>query len=105
VAECVPRVVDDDTRERLAARVRPRFRRSSILFCGEIEVHISDMSCSDDDLVSLLLKLSESQQVAAIVGETLAQKLQPWLRTSQQCADMLLCRLLHLNDALCVTEY
>jgi hypothetical protein len=68
-------------------------------------MQVSDMSCSDDDLMSLLLKLSESQQVAAIVGENLAQKLQPWLRTSQQCADMLLCRLLLLNAALCLTGY
>ncbi len=50
------------------------------------------MSCSDENLASLLLKLSESRQVAAIVGEPLERKLQPWLASAQKCADMLQCR-------------
>jgi hypothetical protein len=52
------------------------------------------MACSDENLASLLLKLSESRRIAAIVGETLERKLQPWLRSSQKCQDMLQCRLL-----------
>jgi hypothetical protein len=57
-------------------------------------MRLSGMACSDENLASLLLKLSESRQIAAIVGETLERKLQPWLRNSQICQDMLQCRLL-----------
>jgi hypothetical protein len=51
-----------------------------------------DMSHSDENLTSLLLKLSESSQVAAVLGKTLELKLQPWLRSPAACQDMLRCR-------------
>jgi hypothetical protein len=55
----------------------------------------SDMSCSDENLASLLMALSESRQVVEIVGETLERKLQPWLISSQKCVEMLQSRLTH----------
>jgi hypothetical protein len=58
------------------------------------------MSCADGNLASLLLKLSGAHQVAAILGETIELKLQPWLLSSQKCEDMLRCRLPLLDNVL-----
>ena len=60
----------------------------------------SSMSCADGNLASLLLKLSGAHQVAAILGETIELKLQPWLLSSQKCEDMLRCRLPLLDNVL-----
>ena len=57
----------------------------------------ASMSCSDERLASLLLKLAASRQVASIVGEALDRKLQPWLSSAQKCEDMLRCRSAHLH--------
>jgi hypothetical protein len=56
------------------------------------------MSCSDERLASLLLKLAAARQVASIVGEALDRKLQPWLGSAQKCEDMLRCRSAHLHS-------
>ena len=47
------------------------------------------MSCSDHSLVSLLLQLHSAGSVAAVVGASLAAKLQPWLLSAARCEQML----------------
>ena len=58
------------------------------------------MSCSDESVSCLLLKLSAAHQIAAVVGQPLEHKLQPWLLSSQKCEDMLRCRLPLLDNVL-----